>query len=146
MARGAKEITLLGQIVDRYGYDLAGIKRPLNHDDYDGWQSIRGQTISRDGNWVAFTVSPQVGDGELIVRHTSKDTTYRHARGSGARFSPDGRYLAFRIDVLTTICDLAALCPAAEKLSVLSRDPLSFRVREVAPGIALGKPRRPREG
>ena len=29
--RGVKEITLLGQIVDRYGYDLAGIKRPLNH-------------------------------------------------------------------------------------------------------------------
>jgi tRNA-2-methylthio-N6-dimethylallyladenosine synthase len=31
VARGAKEITLLGQIVDRYGYDLAGIKRPLDH-------------------------------------------------------------------------------------------------------------------
>jgi len=30
-AQGAKEITLLGQIVDRYGYDLAGIRRPLNH-------------------------------------------------------------------------------------------------------------------
>lgn len=31
VARGTKEITLLGQIVDRYGYDLAGIRRPLNH-------------------------------------------------------------------------------------------------------------------
>jgi tRNA-2-methylthio-N6-dimethylallyladenosine synthase len=31
VARGAKEITLLGQIVDRYGYDLAGVHRPLNH-------------------------------------------------------------------------------------------------------------------
>lgn len=31
VARGAKEITLLGQIVDRYGYDRAGIRRPLKH-------------------------------------------------------------------------------------------------------------------
>ncbi|UCC63441.1 MAG: tRNA (N6-isopentenyl adenosine(37)-C2)-methylthiotransferase MiaB [Anaerolineae bacterium] len=30
-ARGAKEVTLLGQIVDRYGYDLAGVHRPLDH-------------------------------------------------------------------------------------------------------------------
>ena len=30
VARGAREITLLGQIVDRYGYDLAGIRRPLD--------------------------------------------------------------------------------------------------------------------
>ena len=36
VARGAKEITLLGQIVDRYGYDLAGTKRPLNHGEAAG--------------------------------------------------------------------------------------------------------------
>jgi len=35
---GAKEITLLGQIVDRYGYDLAGIKRPLDHGQAAGFQ------------------------------------------------------------------------------------------------------------
>jgi tRNA-2-methylthio-N6-dimethylallyladenosine synthase len=36
VTRGAKEITLLGQIVDRYGYDLAGIKRPLDHGEAAG--------------------------------------------------------------------------------------------------------------
>ncbi len=38
VARGAKEITLLGQIVDRYGYDLAGVKRPLNHGEAADFQ------------------------------------------------------------------------------------------------------------
>jgi len=36
VARGTKEITLLGQIVDRYGYDLAGIQRPLDHGEATG--------------------------------------------------------------------------------------------------------------
>lgn len=38
VARGAKEVTLLGQIVDRYGYDMAGIKRPLDHGQVAGFQ------------------------------------------------------------------------------------------------------------
>lgn len=37
VARGAREITLLGQIVDRYGYDLVGIRRPLDHDEVAGF-------------------------------------------------------------------------------------------------------------
>ncbi len=28
-------------------------KRPLNHDDYDGWKSLRGTAYSKDGQWVA---------------------------------------------------------------------------------------------
>lgn len=34
--RGAREVTLLGQIVDRYGYDLAGHHRPLDHGQVAG--------------------------------------------------------------------------------------------------------------
>jgi tRNA-2-methylthio-N6-dimethylallyladenosine synthase len=40
IAHGAKEITLLGQIVDRYGYDLAGVNRPLDHGQAAG-QGVR---------------------------------------------------------------------------------------------------------
>jgi tRNA-2-methylthio-N6-dimethylallyladenosine synthase len=38
VAHGAREITLLGQIVDRYGYDLAGIRRPLDHGEAAGFR------------------------------------------------------------------------------------------------------------
>ena len=49
--------------------------RPITHDAYDGWKSIQGVTLSRDGAWLAYALTPQDGDGELVVRHlaTGKD-------------------------------------------------------------------------
>ncbi|MCA9319878.1 MAG: S9 family peptidase, partial [Planctomycetes bacterium] len=73
-------------------------KRPLTHDDYDGWQSLSGRTISEDGAWVAFTVAPQVGDGTLVIRQTEGEVEYRHALGTAPRFTEDGKYCVFRID------------------------------------------------
>ena len=73
-------------------------KRPLTHDDYDAWKSLRSQTISRDGRWVSFVASPQVGDGELIVRETAGPKEYRYLRGSRPSFTPDGRFLVFTIN------------------------------------------------
>lgn len=72
-------------------------KRSLTHEDYDGWKSVGGQALSADGKWLAVTVRPQVGDGELVVRSTTGKTEYRHARGTGARFTEDGRWVVFTI-------------------------------------------------
>ena len=62
-------------------------KRPLNHHDYDGWRAIAGQHLSADGKFLAYSVFPQEGDGEVIVRNlvTGKD---RH-EPAGARPVPD---------------------------------------------------------
>src|SRR5438105_9947641 len=43
-------------------------KRPLTHNDYDGWRHIQNQQLSNDGHYLAYAVFPQQGDGELIVR------------------------------------------------------------------------------
>src|SRR3954467_12385854 len=43
-------------------------KRALTPDDWDHWQSISSPAISNDGRWVVYSLVPQVGDGELIVR------------------------------------------------------------------------------
>ena len=72
-------------------------KRPLTHDDYDGWKSIRRPQISFDGRWVLYQIAPQDGDGELVVRSTGSATEYRHDRGTGARFSRDSRYVLFLV-------------------------------------------------
>src|SRR6185369_16933068 len=50
-------------------------KRPLNHHDYDGWRTIAGQQLSADGKFLAYSVFPQEGDGEVIIRNlvTGKD-------------------------------------------------------------------------
>src|SRR5882724_7157297 len=50
-------------------------KRPVNHHDYDGWRSIAGQRLSADGKFLSYSVFPQQGDGEVIIRNliTGKD-------------------------------------------------------------------------
>jgi dipeptidyl aminopeptidase/acylaminoacyl peptidase len=91
-------------------------KRPLNHHDYDGWRSIAGQHLSPDGKFLVYSVFPQEGDGEVIIRNlvTGKD---QHepagarpavepsgvpeegpapvARGVTVAFSADNRWLVF---------------------------------------------------
>ena len=56
-------------------------KRPLAHQDYDGWRSIQGQTISRDGKFIAYALIPQDGDGEIVVRNLATGVEWRHGRG-----------------------------------------------------------------
>lgn len=72
-------------------------QRPLGHDDYDQWQSIRGTAYSPDGKWAAWHLEPQFGDGVLEVVQTDGDVVYRHPLGQGPRFTADGRYVVFML-------------------------------------------------
>lgn len=76
---------------------LAQQPRPLTHDDYDQWRSLRSTTVSHDGEWVAYQIEPQFGDGVLEIRHSSKDTVYRVPLGQGPKFSADSRYVLFQV-------------------------------------------------
>ncbi len=83
---------------------LAGIvqgqttgKKPLTHDVYDAWKSLSHVTPSRDGAWVTWEINPQQGDGWLYLYNMKKHALDSFARGYGARFSPEGDYLVFKI-------------------------------------------------
>jgi hypothetical protein len=52
-------------------------KKVLTQADWDRWRSIQGATLSNDGKWLAYTLSPQVGDGEFVVRSTTGTQEYR---------------------------------------------------------------------
>ena len=86
--------------------------RPITQDVYDDWRAIQGAALSRDGRWVAYSLVPQVGDGELVVRATRGTKEYRATRGfigrpqlepnadssvtfPPAAFSPDDRFVVF---------------------------------------------------
>ena len=90
---------------------LLAQQRPLTPADWDHWRSISGTTLSPDGRWAMYSLVPQVGDGELVVRATEGATERRLARGfvgrpvivPGARpdtsiapgaFSADSRFAA----------------------------------------------------
>ena len=92
-------------------------KKPITQDTYDEWRTISGASLSNDGKWVAYTVSPVVGEGTLIVRSTSGTTEYANiGRGftgrpqlqpaadsaaqfsaAPAQFTADSRFVVFTI-------------------------------------------------
>src|SRR5258708_4686777 len=89
--------------------------REITPADYQTWKSIAGATLSNDGKWVAYTISPQIGEGELVVRATTGSTEYRSPRGYVTRpnfrpsgfggfslgrvmFSADSRFVIFSIE------------------------------------------------
>ena len=67
-------------------------KKPLDHDAFDSWQSVRNQAVSRDGNWTVFSVDPQEGDGVLSFANTKNNKRVDIPRGYRGAITPDGRW------------------------------------------------------
>ena len=53
-----------------------GQKKPLDHDVYDQWPSIRSSALSADGHWALWVQGPSVGDSDLVIK--SLDDDNRH--------------------------------------------------------------------
>jgi dipeptidyl aminopeptidase/acylaminoacyl peptidase len=72
-------------------------KRPLDHEVYDSWMRIAENRLSDDGAWILYVLAPQEGDAELQVRSVDRAESYEIPRGEQARFTGDGRFIAFVI-------------------------------------------------
>jgi len=75
----------------------AAAKRPLSYDVVDQWKSIQGTRLSNDGQWLAYALSSQGEDGEVVVRNTKTGQEYRHPRGTAPAFTSDGKFVIFTI-------------------------------------------------
>lgn len=67
--------------------------KPLDHSVYDSWKSIQGRSISGDGSWGAWSITPQEGDALTEVKSLSGGKTFSIERGSGLRFTEDSAFL-----------------------------------------------------
>ena len=86
--------------VSAYGWPVSAqspTKRPVSYDVYDSWRSIGGTRLSDDGQWLAYALTSQGEDGELVVRNLTSNEELRHPRGTGPRFTPDSRFVVFTI-------------------------------------------------
>ncbi len=83
-------------------------KRPLGYDAVDYWRSIGGTRLSDDGQWLAYALTSQGEDGELVVRNLASGQEFRHPRGSAPTFTPDSRFVLFTIVPPKTDDDEAA--------------------------------------
>src|SRR2546423_5492880 len=85
----------------------APIKKPITHDVYDSWKSIQGTKLSRDGVWLAYALTPQDGDGELVVRNLKTNVEHRAPRGRDATITSDAKFVVFSIAPLKADVDKA---------------------------------------
>ncbi len=68
---------------------LQAQKKPLDHDVYDGWQSVSAVQLSPDGRLLSYEIRPQEGDGTLYVRDLSNGAEISVPRGTGLRWAQD---------------------------------------------------------
>ncbi len=75
----------------------AAAKKPITHDVYDSWKSIQGTKLSPDGVWLAYALTPQDGDGELVVRNLKTNAEIHAARGREPLITLDSRFVVFAL-------------------------------------------------
>ena len=73
-------------------------KRSLTHADYDGWESLNSEKITKNGQWVGYQVSPQYGDTRVeIFSFKNPDQRIKIPRGTGFSFTPDDAFAVGKI-------------------------------------------------
>ena len=69
--------------------------RPISFEDYGRFRRIGGAAISPDGRWMLYTITPNAGDGTLVIQSLDSPMRYDIPRGTGAAFSSSGRWVAY---------------------------------------------------
>ncbi|MCK5781655.1 MAG: S9 family peptidase [Flavobacteriales bacterium] len=69
-------------------------KAPLTHSDYNQWQKIEGQHISRLGKVISYTVKVQEGDGSVEIFNTATSNKKVIERGNKSVISYDEKFVA----------------------------------------------------
>ena len=76
---------------------LLAQKKSLDHTVYDSWQSIGEKLISANGNFVAYTINVQEGDGNLIIQSTKGEKLIEVERGYNITITEDDKFVIFKI-------------------------------------------------
>ena len=97
MSRRLGRFILISTVLAFAALTAAAAKKPISYDAYDGWRSIQGVQLSRDGGWLVYALSPQDGDGELVARDLKTDREFRSPRGRGPVITVDGRFVVFAV-------------------------------------------------
>ncbi|HBE70855.1 MAG TPA: S9 family peptidase [Planctomycetaceae bacterium] len=79
--------------------DDARTRRPLEHKDYDLWNTLSGYQLSRDGQWVAYSIlnGSAGAQAELRLRNLKTGGEYAIARGSSVQFTFDSQLAIYRV-------------------------------------------------
>ncbi len=86
-------ICLIAPFYQAWAQGLPG----LDESAYFDWKSIRNAKISDHGRWVSYEVSPNKGDGFLVLYNTFDGDETKMARSVEARFDTENQKLIYKI-------------------------------------------------
>ena len=82
------------------GNAFAQEKPALTWKDVSKWTYNRGNSLSPDGQWMAWASGPTEGDLKMMIRKTFDTLNYSYPIGasvSALSFSKDSKYAAFKV-------------------------------------------------
>ena len=97
--RHLRASTAVAALVLLVGAVLPGFaqQRGLDHDDVLQWKVVDDPSLSPDGEWLAFVLTPMEGDPALTLKAASGDGSALTVRGTDPTFTSDSRYLVYPV-------------------------------------------------
>jgi len=99
-------------------------KKPLDHTVYDTWESVGVKKLSNNGQWAAYSIVQQQGDGNLYLNNLVGNAKITVPRGELLNFTADSKFAAFLIKPL--YADTRQEKIKKKKPEELSKDTLGF--------------------
>ena len=97
--RHLRASTAVAALVLLVGAVLPGFaqQRGLDHDDVLQWKIVDDPSLSPDGEWLAFVLTPMEGDPALTLKAADGDGAALTVRGTGPTFTSDSRHLVYAV-------------------------------------------------
>jgi dipeptidyl aminopeptidase/acylaminoacyl peptidase len=99
-------------------------KKPLDHSVYDTWENVGTKHLSDNGQWGAYNILLQEGDGKLYFHNFTSNTKKEIPRGEQVKFTKDAKFAAFLIKPLYKDVRLAKI--KKKKPEDLTKDTLGI--------------------
>jgi dipeptidyl aminopeptidase/acylaminoacyl peptidase len=74
-----------------------GQKKVLDHPDFDIWNTIQNQSISRSGDFIMYSLEKGEQDNHLKIKDAKANTIFEHERSENGRFTYNSDYALFTI-------------------------------------------------
>lgn len=89
--------TILTLICLFISFTAFGQKKVLDHPDFEIWNTIQGQRISRDGQLMIYSLEKGEADNHLKIKDGQGNLLFDHERSEGGQFTFDSDYALFTI-------------------------------------------------
>lgn len=105
-------------------FSLIAQKKPLDHNVYDSWQSVRFLQMSNNGKFASYMVCPQEGDSLTVIKKADGETLLAIERGYAGKFTYDSRFFICKIKPFYTAIRQAKI--DRKKLDDMPKDSLAI--------------------